>query len=207
VSRSSSFIERCLSLSLGLATVALLAGPVVAGVAAGAASSSGGGADAGTADAGAADAGAGVAADGGPPPADPVVMARQAMTALSQNVQLIQRIRAKAPRDSYSASCVTEKLAEAQIGLRLGDQEMVRLETSLARRDAGERAYALRRLQLLVERAATVLTAARACAAVDEGGITSTKVEVEIDPKIPQDDPTKPPPPLQPDMRPANDGR
>jgi hypothetical protein len=52
-----------------------------------------------------------------------------------------------------------------------------------------------------------VLAAARICATDDPGGITATKVEVEISPAIPAGDPTGPPPPPPIELRPANDGR
>jgi hypothetical protein len=141
------------------------------------------------------------------PAGDPRATAREAMRALSHAVQTIQRIGAKAPRDAYSADCVIERLAEARIGVRLGDQEFARLEASLARQDRDEERYALRRLDMLVARAAAVLAAARICATDDPGGITATKVEVEISPAIPAGDPTGPPPPPPIELRPANDGR
>src|SRR4029077_3641258 len=119
---------------------------------------------------------------------DPLAAARLAMNALSRNLQLVQRIGSKSPSDACSVVCVEERLAESRIGVQIGDQEIARLTSSLARHDAAEEAYALRRLQLLVERAGQVASAARTCATQDPGGVTSTKVEVEISPAVPRDD-------------------
>ncbi len=79
---------------------------------------------------------------------------------------------------------------------------MARLHDGLARGDVGEQAYAVRRLQLLVDRAKTVLNGARICAAKDPGGITATRVEVEVAPTVPAGDPTAPAPFFQPVERP-----
>ena len=138
----------------------------------------------------------------------PLAAARPMMRTLAQGVTLIQRIAAKAPRDSFTADCVEEKLAEARIGLRIGDQEMARLETAIAGNDQKEQAYALRRLGMLVDRSTMLIKQARSCAYQDSGGVTTTKVEVEISPKIPRDDPTALPLPTPPaDLRPPNEGR
>jgi hypothetical protein len=156
-------------------------------------------------DSGGADGGAGARAPGAGD--DPRARARAAMRVLAHAVETIQRIAAKAPRDAYTANCVAEKLAEARIGVRLGDQESARLEASLAGHDGEEAAYALRRLGLLAARAASVLAAARICATDDTSSVSATKVEVEISPAIPAGDPTGPPPPPPVDMRPPNLGR
>jgi hypothetical protein len=131
----------------------------------------------------------GVAAD------DPRARARAAMRVLAHAVETVQRIGAKAPHDAYTADCIAERLAEARVGVRLGEQESARLEASLQGHDRGEADYALRRLDLLAARAASVLASARICAADDPGGVTATQVEVEISPAIPKGDPTGPPPP------------
>jgi hypothetical protein len=163
-----------------------------------------GGAAAGTAEGGGADAGtrgpAGAAAE------DPRERARAAMRILAHAVETIHRIGAKAPHDAYSRDCVAERLAEARVGVRLGEQESERLEASLARRDSEEASYALKRLGLLAARSASVLAAARICAADDTGGVSATKVEVEISPAIPAGDPTRPPPPDPVLMRPPSLG-
>jgi hypothetical protein len=145
-------------------------------------------------------------ADGGQPgptpPSDPLPVARLAMEQLARNLQHVQRIRAKAAQDTFTADCLAEKVAEARVGVQLGDEEMARLHAGIVKGDTGEQAYALHRLQLLVDRASTVLDGARICAMQDPGGITATKVEVEVSPAVPRGDPTAPPTPFQPVERP-----
>ena len=216
----SRLIRRCGPLILGAA----LAATTVMGAALESRAGPGPPAGAAQADVGPAEVGAsgpdggapaaGEAADGGAPGRpdgaasdDPRAQARAAMRVMAHAVETIQRIGAKARRDPYTVDCVAERLAEARIGVRLGDQESARLETSLARHDRDEASYALRRLALLAARAASVVASARICAADDPGGVSATKVEVEISPAIPRGAPTGPPPPPPVEMRPANDGR
>lgn len=127
------------------------------------------------------------------------------MNQLTRNLQHVQRIQAKGPRDSFTADCLAEKVAEARVGLQIGEEEMARLNGAIGRHDLADQSYALRRLQLLVDRASTVLDGARICATQDPGGITATKVEVEISPAIPNDDPTAPPLNVQPIERPPKE--
>ena len=146
--------------------------------------------------------GAGGAPAGAGLPPDPVGVARASMEQLARNLQHVQRVAAKADRDTYTVDCLAEKIGEARVGLQIGEEEMTRLHDGLARGDVGEQAYAVRRLQLLVERAKTVLDGARICAAKDPGGITATRVEVEVAPTVPAGDPTAPAPFFQPVERP-----
>jgi hypothetical protein len=141
-------------------------------------------------------------------PSNPLGAGHHALAALVHNVELLDRIRAKAPHeDPLSGNCAAEKSAEARIGLRLGEEEIARLQGALSRNDAAEQDYALRRLKILVDRGTAVADEARKCIAVDGGSITATRVEVEIAPTIPSDTPTGPPPAMPPlDMRPPEGG-
>jgi hypothetical protein len=127
------------------------------------------------------------------PTPDAEAAARAEIRVLVAGIQQIQRIRAKAPSDAVDASCVDEKLAEARAGLQIAGTELARVRDSVAPEAAGERAYALHRLHLLVERSADLGRSARVCATVELSTIDTTKVEVEISPGVPRGDPTVPP--------------
>ena len=107
-------------------------------------------------------------------------------------IQQIERIRSKTPAIALDGSCVDEKLAEARAGLQIAAAELARMDEGQARGDAGENAYAARRLGLLVERSGELARAARVCATEELSTIDTTKVEVEISPSIPAGDPTRP---------------
>ena len=136
-------------------------------------------------------------------PSNPLGVAHYSLAALVRNVELLERIRAKAPHDGWSENCAAEKTAEARIGLHIGEQEIARLQDAMARKDDEERDYALRRLGALVDRGKAVAADARRCIALDPGSITATTVEVEVPPQLPKETDIAPPLPTLPDMRPA----
>jgi hypothetical protein len=140
-------------------------------------------------------------------PSNPLGEGHHALAALVRNVELIDRIRAKAPsHDPLSGNCAAEKGTEARIGLRIGEEEIARLQGALTRNDAAEQAYALRRLKILVDRGTAVAAEARKCIAAEGGSVTATRVEVEIAPTIPNDEPSEPPLQRLPDPRPPENG-
>ena len=134
---------------------------------------------------------------------NPLGVAHYSLAALVRNVELLERIRAKAPHDGWSENCAAEKATEARIGLSIGEQEIARLQDAMTRKDDDERDYALRRLGALVDRGRTVASDARKCIALDPGSITATTVDVEISPLVPKDVDTAPPPSALPVQRPA----
>jgi len=80
-----------------------------------------------------------------------------------------QRIRALvrvASDTQFRASCVAQRLAEAQVHVAIARDEMRRL-TDPAGISAGDRAHALRRLTLLAERTREVEQAAHLCVDTD----------------------------------------
>src|SRR4051794_23317372 len=96
-------------------------------------------------------------------PSNPLGVAHYSLAALVRNVELLERIRSKAPHDGWSENCAAEKTAEARVGLQIGEQEITRLQDALTRKDDEERDYALRRLGALVDRGRAVAADARKC--------------------------------------------
>jgi hypothetical protein len=140
-------------------------------------------------------------------PSNPLGAGHHSLSALVRNVELLERIRAKAPHDAWSENCAAEKAAEARIGLRLGEEEIARLQDAITRNDEGDRDYALRRLGILVDRGTSVAEAARKCIAVNPGSVTATTVEIEVAPGIPKDTDLTPPLPSLQITRPEEHGR
>jgi hypothetical protein len=121
---------------------------------------------------------------------------------LVAGIQQIERIRAKTPRDFLDTSCVDEKLAEARAGLQIAGGELSRLDDSLTAAGGDGAEYALHRLDLLVQRGDELVRAARVCATEELSTVDTTKVEVEISPAVPSEDPTRPPSSFRPIERP-----
>jgi hypothetical protein len=85
-----------------------------------------------------------------------------------------RRIRANmrgAQNDAWRASCVGQRLTEAQVHVGLAREEMQRL--------GREKAYALKRLQLLAQRTQEVERAARLCVEDELSTISASKLEIE----------------------------
>jgi hypothetical protein len=120
--------------------------------------------------------------------ADPLTEARALLKTLYDTAAFIQRVQERAAGRAVRAGCVAEKLAEAKIGIRIAGDEMGRLQGSIARKDDGERDYALRRLRLLAERTHGLEQAARTCTDDDRSSVDVTQVKVEIAPQVPADD-------------------
>jgi hypothetical protein len=118
----------------------------------------------------------------------PLAHGRQQMKALTDSVQRIERLGMEARGRYVRSSCVAERLAEAKAGVQIASGEIAKIEVSLRRPDADQkaeeenRAYAVTRLDMLAERAKEVERAARACNDDDRSAIDITRVEVEVSP-------------------------
>jgi hypothetical protein len=98
----------------------------------------------------------------------------------------------------YHASCVAQRLAEAQVHVALARDEMQRL-TDPGGVSSGDREHALRRLTLIAERTREVESAARACIDDELSSISATKFDTSAPPAVlRQNDGTAPPPPIYP---------
>jgi hypothetical protein len=122
---------------------------------------------------------------------DPLAEARGLVKTLYDSAAFIQRFQQMVAGRAVRSSCVAEKLAEVKISIRIAGDEMARLHDSLARRDEGERDYALRRLRLLSERTHGLESAARVCAEDDRSSVDITQVKVEVTPQLPGGDPSQ----------------
>lgn len=135
-------------------------------------------------------AGGGAAAAKGPSASDQLSQARTYMRALYDGVQQIGRVGGMTGSHAVRTNCVSEKLAEARVGVTIGNQEMARIQGTLAAdaardaQSADDRAYALLRLKLLVERARDLEKAAQTCAQDERSSVNITQVEVEISPGV-----------------------
>lgn len=80
-------------------------------------------------------------------------------------------------------SCVQQRLAEAQVHVMLARDEMQTLARPVTGRDqasADDRAHAITRLRLLVQRTQEVERAARACVDDELSTISATKFETDV---------------------------
>jgi hypothetical protein len=104
--------------------------------------------------------------------------ARAQLAAIEGAPAKIRRFMRGAQDDPYHASCVAQRLAEAQVHATLARGEM--RELTAPDRGPDDRAHASRRLALLEERTREVERAARLCVDSELSTISAVKVEVEI---------------------------
>lgn len=98
----------------------------------------------------------------------------------------------------YHASCVAQRLAEAQVHVALARDEMQQL-TDPAGVSRGDREHALRRLKLIAERTQEIEHAARSCVDDETSSISATKWQITVPAAVErQNDGTVPPPPVYP---------
>jgi hypothetical protein len=103
--------------------------------------------------------------------------ARAQMAAIEGSPAKIRTFMRGAQTDPYNASCVAQRLAEAQVHVTLARTEM--RELTAPDRTADDRAHAARRIALLMQRTRELEHAARLCVDNEVSSISAVKVEVE----------------------------
>jgi hypothetical protein len=124
--------------------------------------------------------------------------ARAQQATIDAGPEKIRALLRGATDTQYHASCVAQRLAEAQVHVALARDEMQRL-TDPGTVSPGDREHALRRLAIIADRTREVEGAARACIADELSSISATKYDSTAPPAVErQPDGTEPPPPIYP---------
>ena len=117
------------------------------------------------------------------------------------NIQKLQD-QARSKKHIIKLNCVSDKLVQVKGHLAVADQSFTALNTAAARGDDAGRKHEYTRMTILFEKVTVLGTEAENCIGEDASYIGSTKVDVDIDPNIPDDDPTQPQLPLPDVSRP-----
>ena len=115
--------------------------------------------------------------------------------------KLLQKARDK--KDVIMIVCVDDKKTRVKGHIAVADQSLGTLETALQRGDEGGRQHEFMRLTILFQKVVVLGTEAENCIGEDVSYVGDTKVEEEVDPSIPVDDPSQPELPLPDVVRPA----
>ena len=91
---------------------------------------------------------------------------------------------------------MTDKLVQARVNINIAEQSMATLQESIARADEGERTHEFTRLTIVNQKVLVLGAEAENCIGEDLSFVGATRVDVEVDPNIPQYDPTQPPAPV-----------
>jgi hypothetical protein len=101
--------------------------------------------------------------------------------------------QSKRQKDIIRLNCVTDKLVQSKVNLTIAEQSMVALQESIARADEGGRTHEFTRLTIVNQKVLVLGAEAENCIGEDLSFVGATRVDVEIDPSLPQVDVTQPP--------------
>ncbi|HZS38115.1 MAG TPA: hypothetical protein VFF06_14860 [Polyangia bacterium] len=110
--------------------------------------------------------------------------------------------QAKKKKDVLKLNCVNDKLVLTKGHMAVADQSMTALNTAASRGDDGARSHEYTRLTILYQKVIVLGTEAENCIGEDVSYVGATKVDVDVDPSVPSDDPTEPKIPLPDPSRP-----
>ena len=111
-----------------------------------------------------------------------------------KRIQMLQD-QSKRQKDIIRLNCVTDKLVQGRVNVNIAEQSMAALQESIARADEGGRTHEFTRLTIVNQKVLVLGAEAENCIGEDLSFVGATRVDVEIDPNIPQNDPTQPPAP------------
>jgi hypothetical protein len=130
-------------------------------------------------------------------PEEMVNQAREYAKSMNEVLKRIQTLQDQAKRDKdiIRLNCVTDKVVQVRVNISIAEQSMASLQEANIRNDDGERTHEFTRLTIVNQKVQVLGAEAENCIGEDLSFVGATRVEVEIDPNIPQYDPTQPPAP------------
>jgi hypothetical protein len=109
--------------------------------------------------------------------------------------------KARKDKDIIKLNCVNDKLIQIKGHLNLAERGRDSLKVAAQRRDDGARQHEFAKLTITYQKVVVLGQEAEACIGEDISFVGKTKVEVEMDKDIPQEDPTVTPDPPLPIVR------
>jgi hypothetical protein len=110
--------------------------------------------------------------------------------------------RAETKKDMVMMNCVSDKLVQLRGYMAVGNNAAGAVEQAVQRGNDGERAHNLDRQIIVYQKVLVLGTEAEGCIGEDVSYVGKTRVDLEIDPSIPEEDPTIPKIPPIVDYRP-----
>ena len=140
-------------------------------------------------------------------PQEMMGQARQYQQGMNQVLSRIQTLQESARRqkDIIKLNCVADKLVQTRVNVNIADQAMTALQEHVARSDEGGRTHEFTRLTIINQKVVVLGAEAENCIGEDLSFVGATRVDVDVDPSIPVDDPTQPPAPIPVFDRPPPD--
>jgi hypothetical protein len=126
---------------------------------------------------------------------------RQSMTQVLTRVQSLQEA-ARRQKDIIKLNCVADKLVQTKVNVNIADQALASLQESITRADEGGRTHEFTRLTIINQKVLVLGAEAENCIGEDLSFVGATRVDVDVDPNIPDIDPNQPPIPTANTERP-----
>jgi hypothetical protein len=110
--------------------------------------------------------------------------------------------QARKDKDIIKLNCVNDKLIQAKGNLNLAESSRDGLKAAAARSDDGSRNHEFAKLTITYQKVTVLGQEAEQCIGEEISYVGATKVEIDVDKDIPEDDPTVTPPQPLPIVRP-----
>ncbi|MCB9554666.1 MAG: hypothetical protein H6707_01100 [Deltaproteobacteria bacterium] len=132
---------------------------------------------------------------------------RQAQEYLRKMSSMLRRVErlargARIEKDVIKLNCVNDKLIQIKGNLRVGEQSRDAIKVAESRNDVGTRDHEFSKLTIAYQRVVVLGQEAEACIGEEIAYVGTTRVDVQVDPEIPETDPTVEQPPPSPTIRP-----
>jgi len=130
--------------------------------------------------------------------------AREYQQSMSQVLKRIHTLEetARKQKDIIKLNCVIDKQVQAKVNASIAEQANIALQENIARADEGGRTHEFTRLTIISQKVQVLGAEAENCIGEDLSFVGATRVDLDIDPNIPRDDPTQPGVPTTPVDRP-----
>lgn len=116
---------------------------------------------------------------------------QQGMGQVLQHIGTLQET-ARKQKDIIKLNCVSDKLVQAKVNTSIADQAMTALQENIAKSDEGGRTHEFTRLTIINQKVVVLGAEAENCIGEDLTFVGATRIDVDVDPNIPKDDPTQP---------------
>lgn len=127
-------------------------------------------------------------------PQEMVKQGNEYFKGMNETVKRIGELQAQSKRqkDIIRLNCVTDKLVQAKVNVTIAEQAIAGLQESISRADEGGRTHEFTRLTIINQKVQILGAEAENCIGEDLSFVGATRVDVEIDPNLPQIDVTQP---------------
>ena len=131
-------------------------------------------------------------------PGETVKQAREYKQKMGETKGRIDKLldRANKQKDVIKINCLQDKSIQVKGHISVADQSLGALDGAVQRSDDGARQHEFMRLTILFQKVVVLGTEAENCIGEDVSYVGDTKVQVDVDPNIPSEDPTQPQLPL-----------